>query len=185
MSSPACRYSPSTSAALPTPCFPSIAIVRTLCVATVISLFRARSRSRSRSDIALRPAALRAGLSLRRFFLAFSFLRLVIFFRTKIGRVPFPLGLSPFAPDELFSRGGFGIPLLPRRPIRLPFPGRIWCLLAGASLSLRFPRRCCLLAMAVGTDGSGRRLNKVCIVNTIGVLLLTCLLYTSPSPRDS
>ena len=166
MSSSACRYSPSTSAVLPTPCSPSIAIVRTLCVATVISLFLARSQLRSRSDIALRRAALRAGLSLRRFFLAFSFLRSVIFFRTKIGRVSFSLGLSPFAPEMLFSRGGFGIPL-PCRPIRLPFPDRIWCLLAGASLSLRFPRRWCLFAMAVGMDGSGRRLNNACTVNTI------------------
>ena len=82
--------------------------------------------------------ALRTGLNLRRFFLALSFLRSVIFPKMKYGRVPFPLGLSPFAPEMLFSRCGFGIPL-PRRPVRLPFPGRIWCLLVGASLSLRFP----------------------------------------------
>ena len=88
------------------------------------------------------------------------------------GRVPFSLGLSPFAPELLFSRGGFGIPL-PRRPVRLPFPGQIWCLLAGASLSFRFPRLCCLFALAVGADGWGRRLDKACTVNTIGELLLT------------
>ena len=55
----------------------------------------------------------------------------------------FPLVLSLFAPEMLFSWSRFGIPL-PRRPVQLPFPGRIWCLLAGAFLSLRFlPRRCC------------------------------------------
>ena len=128
--------------------------------------------ARSRSHIALRRAALRSGLNLRRFFHAFSFLRKVIFSKIKIGRVPFPLGLSPFAPEMLFSRYGFGIPL-PRRPVRLPFPGQICCLLAGASLSFRFPRRCCLFALADGTDGRGRRLNKACTVNTIGELLLT------------
>ena len=134
----------------------------------MISLLRARSRS----HIALRRAALRAGLNLRRFFLALIFLRKAFFSKIKFGRVPFPLGLSPFAPELLFSRGGFGIPL-PRRPVRLPFLGRIWCLLADAPLSFRFPKRCCLFAVAVGTDGSGRRLNNACVVNTIGAVLLT------------
>ena len=77
MSRPVCRYLISTLAALPTPCLPPIAIVRTLCVATVISLLRACSLS----HIALRRAALRSGLNISRFFLALCFLRSVIYSR--------------------------------------------------------------------------------------------------------
>ena len=94
MSWPACQYSPSTPAALPTPCFPSIAIVRTSCVVTVMTLLWTRSWS----HIALRRAALRAGLNLRRFFLAFSFLRKAMFSKIKISRCPLSPGAVPVRP---------------------------------------------------------------------------------------
>ena len=66
MSQPISWYTSRTSAALPTPCFPSTAIVRTLWVAVTSSLLRARSRSL----LACRRAARRLVLHLRLFFLA-------------------------------------------------------------------------------------------------------------------
>ena len=38
--------------------------------------------------------------------------------------------LSPFAPENLVSRDGFGGPV-PRQPAHSPHSGGIWCLLAG------------------------------------------------------
>jgi len=98
------RYS---LAYLPTPCLQSTAIVRTLYVATVISLCELVHRRISLFDVL--PSVLVS--TSPRFFLARSFLRSVICFRTEIGRVPFPLGLSPFVREMLISRGGFGIRL--------------------------------------------------------------------------
>ena len=93
------------------------------------------------------------------FFLARICLFSIIFSRIEMGRVLFSRLLSPFVPEVLISRGGFGFPL-PRRPFHLPCPGRIWCLIARTSPSSRFPRRCCLFTVAVGTNDSGRRLNR-------------------------
>ena len=53
-----------------------------------------------------------------------------------------PLSLSPFLPYILLSRRGFNGPT-PRRPIHLPSPGQIWCLLTGSSPPSCFPRRYC------------------------------------------
>ena len=149
MSQPISWYTSRTSAALPMPCFPSTAIVRTLWVAMTSSLLRARSRSL----LACRLAARRLVLPLLLFFLAHNFF-LLIFFCTKTSVLQF---LPPFAPEFFVSRGGFGFPS-PRRLAHLTRPSRVWCLLTGASPSSRFPRRCCrsLFAFTVGTNGLAR-----------------------------
>ena len=59
---------------------------------------------------ALQCAALRSGLP-PSLLSCMKLCPLSDFSRIYNGRVPFPLGLSPFAPEMLFSRGGFGIPL--------------------------------------------------------------------------
>ena len=134
MSHPSRLYTLKTSNARPTPCVPSTATVRTLCVATAISRPRARARfllllcRRRRLSALPRRRRLRAKISQ-------TFPPLFDFFN-------FPPSLSPFLPCILFSRRGFSRPT-PRRPVHLPSPGRIWCLLTGSSPSSRFPRRCC------------------------------------------
>ena len=120
-------YTLKTSSARPTPCFPSTAIVRTLCAATVISRPRARarfplSRCRRRRRSAL-PRRLRLRARNCLLFVTSSF----IF-----------LSLSPLLPFVLVSRRGFSRPT-PRRPSHLPSPERIWCLLKGSSPLSRFP----------------------------------------------
>ena len=134
MSHPSQSYTLKTSSARPTPCVPSTAIVRTLCVATAISRPRARARFlflhywRRRLSALPRRRRLRAKLfqNVSPFCDFFNFLP----------------SLSPFLPCILLSRRGFSRPT-PRRPVHLPSPGRIWCLLTGSSPSSRFPRRCC------------------------------------------
>ena len=113
MSQPISWYTSRTSAALPTPCFPSTAIVRTLWVAMTSSLLRARSRSL----LACRRAARRLVLLLLLFFLANTFFLLIIFC-TKTSVLQF---LPPFAPEFLVSRGGFGFHS-PRRLAHLTRP---------------------------------------------------------------
>ena len=70
ISQPISWYTARTSAALPTPCFPSTVIVRTLWVAMTCSLLRARSRLL----LACRRAARRPALPLCLLFLASIFL---------------------------------------------------------------------------------------------------------------
>ena len=142
MSHPSRSHTLKTSRARPTPCVPSTAIVRTLCVATVISRPRARARfllsfCRMRRRCALpRHLRLRANI----FLLSATFSN-------------FSLSLSPFLPCILLSRRGFSRPT-PRRPVHLPSPGQIWCLLTGSSPLSRFPRRYASFGiMAVGTNG--------------------------------
>ena len=56
---------------------------------------------------------------------------------------PFSISFLPYPRSCLvFCSPGFSRPT-PRRPVHLPSPGRIWCLLTGSSPSSRFPRRCC------------------------------------------
>ena len=104
-----------TSSARPTPCVPSTAIVRALCMATVISRSRARARflvlvcRRRRRSALPRPPRLRA----------YNFLLSVTF-------STIPLSLTPCLPCILVSRRGFSRPAS-RRPAHLPSPGRIWC----------------------------------------------------------
>ena len=129
-SHPSRSYTLKTSSARPTPCVPSTAIVRTLCVAITISRPRVRARFLlllcRRRHLSALPRRLRLRAKIFLLSATFSF---------------FPPSLSPFLPCILFSRRGFGRPT-PRRPVHLPSPGRIWCLLTGSSPS-RFPRRCC------------------------------------------
>ena len=40
------------------------------------------------------------------------------------------ISLSPFAPENLVSRDGFGLPVL-RQPVLSPYSDCIWCLLTG------------------------------------------------------
>ena len=134
MSHPSRPYTLKISSARPTPCVPSTVIVRTLCVATVISRSGARARfllllyRRRRLSALPRRRRLRAKIFQ-------TFPPLCDFFN-------FPPSLSPFLPCILFSRRGFSR-TTPRRPLHLPSPGRIWCLLTGSSPSSRFPRWCC------------------------------------------
>ena len=130
-SHPSRSYILKTSSARPTPCVPSTAIVRTLCVVTAISHPRARARFLLLLCRRRRLSALPRRLRLRA--------KLFILSATFSVFLPF---LSPFFPCILFSRHGFSRPT-PRRPLHLPSPGRIWCLLTGSSHSSRFPRRCC------------------------------------------
>ena len=148
-SHPSRSYTLKISSARPTPRVPSTAIVRTLCVATVIFRLRARARflvslcrRRRRSDL---PRRLR--------FRAKNVLLFVIFFYLT------PLFLSPLLPCILVSRRGFSRPT-PRRSTYVPSPEQIWGLLAGSSPRSRFPRRYASFgAMTVGTSGLTRRFN--------------------------
>ena len=153
-SHPSRSYTLKTSSDRPTPCVPSTAIVRTLCVATAISRPRARAR------FLLLPCRrrCRSALPRRRRLRAQIFQNVSPF----CDFFNFSPSLFPFLPCILFSRRGFSHPT-PRRPVHLPSPGRIWCLLTGSSPSSRFPRRCCTVlyctvlyasfdAMTVGTN---------------------------------
>ena len=96
-----------TSSVRSTPCVLSTAIVRTLCVATVISSPRARARfllpfCRMKRRSAL-PRGLRLHANVLLLSVAFSF---------------FSLSLSPFLPCTMFSRRGFSR-LTPRSLFRL------------------------------------------------------------------
>ena len=115
----------------------------------------------------------------------------------------FPPSLSPFLPCILFSRRGFSRPT-PRRPVHLPSPGRIWCLLTDSSHSSRFPRRCCTVLycavlyctvlyasfdviMAVGTNSltCGFNWQTECTADVIGyAVMITARLDSLPSPQS-
>ena len=183
MSHPSRSYTLKTSSARPTPCVPSTAIVRTLCVATAISRPRARARFllllcwRRRLSALPRRRRLRAKLfqNVSPFCDFFNFLP----------------SLSPFLPCILFSRRGFSRPT-PRRPVHLPSPGRIWCLLTGSSPSSRFPRRYCTVVlyasfdvMAVGTNSLTCGFNWQCTADAIGyAVMITARLDSLPSPQS-
>ena len=81
MSHPSRSYTLKTSSARPTPCVPSTAIVRTLCVATAISRPRARARFLLLLSCRRRLSALprRRRLRAKIFERCFSFLRLFQF----------------------------------------------------------------------------------------------------------
>ena len=136
---PSRSYTRKTSSARSTPCVPATAIVRTLCVATVIFRPRARAqflvllfRGRRRSTL---PRRLR--LRANHFLLS----------------VTFSICLFPYSYTYLvFRTGDVGLAVPPR--VALPSPGRIWCLLTGSSPPSRFPRRYASYGvMAVGTNG--------------------------------
>ena len=134
MSHPSRSYTLKTSSARPTPYVPSTAIVRTLYGATAIS----RPRARARFLLLLRWRRRLSALPRRRRLRAKIFQNVSPF----CDFFNFRPSLSPFLPCILFSRRGFSRPT-PRRPVHLPSPGRIWCLLTGSSPSSRFPRRYC------------------------------------------
>ena len=118
-SHPSQSYTLRTSSTRPTPCVPST-IVRTLCVATVISRLRARARflvllCRRKRRSAL-PRRLRLRVKTLLLFMIFSLV---------------PLSLYLFLPCLLVSRLGSSRPT-PRRSAHLPSPGRIWYLLTGS-----------------------------------------------------
>ena len=117
MSHPSRSYTLKTSSARPTPCVPSTAIVRTLCVATAISRPRARARFLLLLCWRRRLSALPRRRRLRAKF--FQDVSPCDFFNF----LPSP---CPFLPCILFSRCGFSRST-PRRPVHLPSPGRIYC----------------------------------------------------------
>ena len=134
-----------TSHALPTPCFPSTAIIHTLCEASC-RLVLARLIS------ACFCARRRSILPRRLFLRARNFLCLVIFSTYSF----FPFPLFPFSPDLLVSRARFS-PAGPRRPTFSPCLVQILCLLTVSTPSLlRFPRRLPIFSytLAVGMNGS-------------------------------
>ena len=142
-SHPTRSYTRKTSNARLTPCAPSTAIVRMLCVATVISRPRALARllvflCRRRCGSAL-PRRLRLRAKNVLLFVTLSM---------------FSLSLFPLLPAYvLVSRRGFSRPAS-RRPAHLPSPKRSWCLLTGSSPASRFLRRYASFdAMTVGTNG--------------------------------
>ena len=148
-------YTFRTSRALPTPYVPST-IVRTLCVATVIS----RLRARARFFVSLCRRNRRSALP-RRLRLRAKTLLLLVFFSL------IPLSLHLFLPYILVSRRGFSRPT-PRRSAHFPSPGRIWCLLTGSSPPSHFPRwHTRFDATTVGTNDLACRFNWQCIVDTI------------------
>ena len=122
-------YTPKISSARPTPCVPPTAIVRTLCLATVIS----RLRARTQFLVSLCRTGRRPALPSRRRLRAKKFILYMTYSTTLFS-------LPPFLPLSLVSRRGFSHPTL-RRPAHLPFPERIWCLPRGSSFSFRMPRR--------------------------------------------
>ena len=80
----------------------------------------------------------------------------------------FPLSLPPFLPCILFSRRGFNRPA-PRRPVHLPSPGQISCLLTGFSPPSRFPRRYASFGVVVvGSKGLTCGFNWQCTADAIG-----------------
>ena len=171
---PSRSYPLKTSSTRPTPCVPSTAIVRTLCVATVIS----RSRARARFLLSLcrrkRRSALPRNLPLR-----------AKFFLLSVTYSIYPISLSPFLPCILFSRRGFSRPT-PRRPVYPPAAGRIWCLLTGSYPSSRFPRRYASFGvMTVGTNGPTCGFNWQCTDDAIGyAVMIPERLDSLPSPHS-
>ena len=167
-------YTLKTSSARPTPCVPSSAIDRTLCVATVISRPRTRARFLLLLCCRRRLSALPRRLRLRAkiFFLSVTF-------------SIFPLSLSPFLACFLLSRRGFSRPT-PRRPVHLPSPGRILCLLTSSSPPSRFPRRYASLGfMAVGTNGLTCGFNWHCTADAIDyAVMIAARLDSLPSPHS-
>ena len=115
----------------------------------------------------------------------FSFLRLFQF-------PSFPI---PVLALYLFSRRGFSRPT-PHRPVHLPSPGRIWCLLTGSSPSSHFPRRCCTAlyctvlyasfdVRAVGTSSLTCGFNWQCTADAIGyAVMITARLDSLPCPQS-
>ena len=135
---PSRSYTLKTSSARPILYDPSTTIVRTLCVATVIS----RPRARARFPLSLCHRRRRSALPRRLRLRANNFLLFVTFYFILFS-------LSRFLPFILVSRRGFSRPT-PRRPTHLPSPGRIWCLLTGSSPPSRFPRwyaSCCAMTV--------------------------------------
>ena len=183
---PSRSYTLKTSSARPTPCVPSTAIVRTLCVATAVSRPRARARFLLLLCRRRRLSALPRRLLLR-----------AHFFHLSAAFSVFPPSLSPFLSCILFSRRGFIRPT-PSRPVHLPSPGRIWCLLTGSSPSSRFPRRCCTTVvlhctvlyasfdvMAVGTNSLTCGFNWQCTADAIGYAVMIIARPESlPSPQS-
>ena len=173
-SHPSRSYTLRTSSARPTPCVPPTTIVRTLCVATVIS----RPRARARLLVLFCRRRRRSALPSRLRFRANTFLLFVTFFI-------FPLSISPFLLCILVLRRGFSRPT-PRRLAHLPSSERIWCLLTGASPPSRFPRRYASFgAMTVGTNGLTYGFNWQCTADAIGyAVMITARLDFLPSPHS-
>ena len=143
--------------ARPTPCVPSTIIVRTLCVAIVMSRLCARARfyillcrTRHRSTM---PRHLRLRTKNSLLFVTFPLIL---------------LSLSPLLPLNLVSQRGFRRPVT-RCPAQLLFPERIWYLSTGYSSASRFPRRYTSFgAMAVGANGLVCGFKWQCTANATG-----------------
>ena len=73
--------------------------------------------------------------------------------------------LSPFAPENLVSRGGFGSPV-PRQPAHLHTQGESGAYLQGSS---RFPRRCPFNCLNRHTPSGQSRVYRVTQLRSDGV----------------
>ena len=76
------------------------------------------------------------------------------------------ISLSPFAPDNLVSRDGFGSPV-PRPPAHSPYSGLIWC--AYSRDSSQFPRRCSFSHLNRHTPSGQSRVYRVTQLRADGV----------------
>ena len=180
-SHPSRSYTLKTSSARPTPCVPSTAIVRTLCVVTAISRPRAHARFLLLLCRRWRLSALPGRLFLR----AKSFLLSATF-------PIFSRSLSPFLPCFLFSLRGFSRPT-PRRPVHLPSPGESGVYAQAPLLPPAFRGGavlyCTVLyasfdAMAVGTNNLTCGFNWQCTADAIGyAVIITARLDFLPSPH--
>ena len=144
----------------PDSCVPSTAIVRTLCVAMVISHLRARARFL----VSLCRRRRRFALSRRLRLHAKNFLLSVT-----VSLIP--LSLSLFLSSILVSRCEFSRPT-PHCPAYIPFSGRIWCLLTGSYPPSRFPRWYASFgAMTVGTNGLTCGFDWQCTADAMGYVV--------------
>ena len=171
-SHPSRSYTLKTSSARPPPYVSSTAIVRTLCVATLMS----RPRARARFLVSLCRRSHRSALPRRLRLRANNFLFSVTF-------SIIPLSLSPLLPCILVLRRGFSHPTL-CRPAHLPFTARIWCVLSGSSPPCHFPRWYASFGvMALNTNALTYGFHWQCTTDAIGyAVMVTARLGSLPSP---
>ena len=186
-SHPSRSYTLKTSSARPTPCVPSTAIVRTLCVATAISRPRARARflvllcHRRRLSALPRRLRLRAKIFLLSATISFFLLPYprfcLVFCSRDVGSAVPPR----VAPSIFRLRGESGAysqaPLLPPafRGGAALYCTVLYCTVLYASFDV----------MAIGTNSLTCGFNRQCTADAIGyVVMITARLDSLPSPQS-
>ena len=188
MSHPSRSYTLKTSSARPTPCVPSTAIVRTLCVATAISCLRARARFLLCSVVG--GASL---LYLAAVVCAPKFPKLFLLSATfSISLLPYPRSCLDFvlatwvqpshpASPRPSSVSGSNLVLTHRPLSSLPLSAAVlyctvlYCTVLYASFDVT----------AVGTNSLTCGFNWQCTANVIGyAVMITARLDSLPSPQS-